>query len=177
MNLTVDSIWHQMRLSFVFVAVDTFLLLATNDSISYFPLPVDGSGATASPRRLSLGSGGSIRAIAYDPANKSVLWLDGEADKIQSVAVDGSNKWVFSAPPGLETFSMAYDWFGGQLFVTENKGFQIDLVTLNGGNIGSLLKFPENPLMLDKPGEVIFDDASRYVLNHATLLMDGLHKD
>ena len=151
--------------SFLSAAVDMFLLLATNDSISYLPVPVDGSDATASPRRLSIGSVGSIRAIAYDPANKSVLWLDSEAGNIQSVAVDGSNKWIFSAPSGLETFSMAYDWFGGQLFVTENNGFQIDLVTLNGDNVGSLLKFPENPLMLDKPGEVVFDDASRYVVN------------
>ena len=147
----------------VFIAVDTFLLLATNDTISYLPVPVDGSNATARPRRLSIGSVGSIRSIAYDPANKSVLWIDGEADSIQSVAIDGSNKWLFSAPPGLETFSMAFDWFGGQLFVTEDDGFQIELLTLNGDNIGSLLKFAENPLYLDKPREVVFDNTSRFV--------------
>ena len=141
--------------------MDTFLLLATNDSISYLPVPVDGSSATASPRYLSLGSVGNIRTIAYDPANKSVLWI--EKDNLQSVAVDGSQRWEFSVPSGLDTFSLAYDWFGGQVFITETNGFQIELLTLNGENIGSLLKLENNPLSLKKPGELVLDDINRFV--------------
>lgn len=143
--------------------MSTFLLLATNDSISYLPVPVEGSNATSKPRYLSIGSVGSIRAIAYDPANKSVVWIDSMTNSLQSVAIDGSERWEFSVAPGLDTFSMAYDWFGGQVFITESNGFQIELLTLNGDNVGSLLKFSDNPLSVDKPGEVVLDDINRFV--------------
>ena len=143
--------------------MDTFLLIATKDSISYLPVPVDGSGAVARPRRLSIGSVGNIKAIAYDPANKSVLWIDNITNYLHSVAVNGSEGWEFSIPSGLDTFSMAYDWFGGQVFVTETSGFQIELLTLNEENVGSLLRFGNNPIYLDKPGELAFDDENRFV--------------
>ena len=145
------------------IAVNTFLLLATNESINYLPIPVDGSNATAKPRQLSIGLVNNIRAIAYDPANKSVLWVDNTTSTLQSVTISGSERWEFPVPAGLNTISMAYDWFGGQLFVTESSGFQIELLTLNGESVGSLLKFTDNPLSLNKPGEVVFDDVNRLV--------------
>ena len=143
-------------------------MIATNESISYVPVPVDGSSTT--PRRLSIGSVGNIQAIAYDPANRSVLWIDNVTNTIQSVATDGSVRWEYSIIPNIETFSMAYDWFGGQVFVTETSGFQIELLTLNGGSVGSLLKLADNPLFLQKPGEIVFDDESRFV-NDSTIWM------
>ena len=141
--------------------MDTFLLIATNKSVSYAPVPIDGSITTS--RRLSIGPVGNIQAIAYDPANRSVLWIDSVTSSIQSVAINGSRQWEYSIPSGIETFSMAYDWFGGQVFVTETSGFQVELLTLNGEDVGSLLELAENPLFLEKPGEVVFDDESRFV--------------
>ena len=141
--------------------VDTFLLIATNKSVSYAPVPIDGSSTTS--RRLSIGRVGNIQAIAYDPANRSVVWIDSVSDTIQSVAIDGSAQWEYSIPSGIETYSMAYDWFGGQVFVIEATGFQIELMTLNGKRVGSLLRFDDNPLSVQKPGEVVFDDEYRFV--------------
>ena len=146
---------------YALAAVDTFLLIATNKSVSYAPVPVDGSITTS--RRLSIGPVGSIQAIAYDPVNRSVLWIDSETNSIQSVAINGSRQWQYSIPSGIETFSMAYDWFGGQVFVTETSGFQIELLTLNGVRRGSLLQLADNPLFMQKPGEVVFDDENRFV--------------
>ena len=142
-------------------AVNTFLLIATNKSINYVPVPVDGSSTTS--RRLSIGPVGNIQAMAYDPANKSVLWIDNITNTIQSVAINGSAQWEYSVPSGIETFSMAYDWFGGQVFVTETSGFQIELLTLNGESLGSLLKLADNPHHLQKPREVVIDDENRFV--------------
>ena len=141
--------------------MDTFLLIATNKSVSYAPVPVDGSSTIS--RRLSIGPVGNIQAIAYDPSNRSVVWIDSVSDTVQSVAVNGSAQWEYSIPSGIETFSMAYDWFGGQMFVTENAGFQIELLTLNGESVGSLLRLDDNPLFAQKPGEVVFDDDNRFV--------------
>lgn len=144
--------------------MNTFLLLATNDTISYLPVPVDHSSTSAHPRRLSIGSVGQIKTLAYDPANKSVVWIDSMTNNVRSVAIDGSEEWDFSIPHGLDPFSMAYDWFGGQMFVTETSGFQIELLTLNGGSVGSLLKLSDNPLHINKPREVVLDDINRFAL-------------
>ena len=156
----------------MFNSCDYVPAFATNESISYLPVPVDGSNATAKPRYLSIGSVGSIRAIAYDPANKSVMWMDSVTNSLKSVAINGSKSWEFSVPAGLDTFSMAYDWFGGQVFVTESNGFQIELLTVNGDSVGSLLKLSNNPLSLDKPGEVVLDDINRLV---SYWLTNGVH--
>ena len=152
---------HLYILYNVSTAVDTFLLIATNKSVSYAPVPVDGSSTTS--RRLSIGRVGNIQAIAYDPANRSVVWIDSVSDTIQSVAIDGSAQWEYSIPSGIETYSMAYDWFGGQVFVIEATGFQIELMTLSGKRVGSLLRLDDNPLSVQKPGEVVFDDEYRFV--------------
>ena len=151
----------QYMLDYVSTAEDTFLLIATNKSISYAPVSVDRPSTTS--RRLSIGPVGNIQAIAYDPANRSVVWIDNVSDSVQSVAVDGSAQWGYSIPSGIDTFSMAYDWFGAHMFVTETTGFQIELLTLNGENVGSLLKLENNPLSLQKPGELVFDDVNRCV--------------
>ena len=153
---------YNVMLDYASAAMDTFLLIATNKSISYAPVPVDGSSTTS--RRLSIGPVGNIQAIAYDPANRSVVWIDNVSDLVQSVAVNGSVQWEYSIPSGINTFSMAYDWFGAHIFVTETTGFQIELLTLNGENVGSLLKLGNNPLSVQKPGELVFDDVNRCVI-------------
>lgn len=61
-------------------AEDTFLLLATTDSIHllpYVPLSLERSSSSFQP--LPLPVVGSIQSMTYDPINKSVLFTDSNS--------------------------------------------------------------------------------------------------
>ena len=51
--------------------------------------------------------------------------------------------------------SLAYDAEGGHIFATEVAGFQIELLTVNGDGVGSLLDD------IQSPSDVVFDGETR----------------
>ena len=58
----------------------------------------------------------------------------------------------------MSVFSMTYDWIGGHIFLTEDHGFQIELLTINGEGTGSfLLHDVQQTRNLPRPGDVVFD--------------------
>ena len=55
---------------------------------------------------------------------------------------------------------------GGHVFITEKQGFQIELLTVNGGGRGSLLDIRDamrrtGSLVLDRPGDLAFDSDAK----------------
>ena len=54
--------------------------------------------------------------------------------------------------------SIAYDWLGGQVFLTKELGFQMELVTANGEGGNSLLFHDVQQTSL---GDVVFDVGDR----------------
>ena len=76
--------------------------------------------------------------------------------------MDGSQFWNIKKIANVSAFSMAYDWMGGQIFLTEEQGFQIELVTVNGEGLGSLLLHDvQQTRTLLRPGDVVFDVDTR----------------
>ena len=55
---------------------DSLLLIATQEAIHY--LPIHTNISTGSSHPLPIGPLYDVSAVAYDPVNKSVLWIDRE---------------------------------------------------------------------------------------------------
>ena len=72
--------------------------------------------------------------------------------------MDGRQFWNIREIANVSAFSMTYDWMGGQVFLTEDQGFQIELVTVNGEGVGSLLLHDvQQTRILPRPGDIAFD--------------------
>ena len=56
-------------------ATDTFLLIATEDSIYHLPVP-DVSSSTSQVQAIPIGVVGQIETLAYDPNKRNVLYTD-----------------------------------------------------------------------------------------------------
>ena len=86
-----------------------------------------------------------------------------------SVALDGQSRWSISLSnnkTNLLPFSLAYDWRGGQIFLTDEDSFEIKLVTIDGRGRGSMVDSSKNNApgyMLSKPGELAVDSSRRSV--------------
>jgi hypothetical protein len=83
-----------------------------------------------------------------------------------SVNLDFESEWKIHLSSNIsenfDPFSLAYDWAGGHIVLTETDAFQVKLVTADGLRHGSLLDLiRERPLVVDKPGEVVFDSEMR----------------
>ena len=58
----------------------------------------------------------------------------------------------------MSVLSIAYDWLGGQVFLTKELGFQMKLVTANGEGGDSLLfDNVQQTRNLSRLGDVVFD--------------------
>ena len=65
----------------------------------------------------------------------------------------------------MQPFSLAYDWMGGHIFLTDANSFEIKVVTVNGEGRGSMLEAKVDDTrgsILHKPGELAVDSRSRY---------------
>ena len=80
-----------------------------------------------------------------------------------SVALDSTSERTLPLPDGLKPTSLAFDWKGGHIFSLESPGFQIELTTINGQEVGSVLDFSglDKRYSLNVSGEVAFDTATR----------------
>ena len=63
----------------------------------------------------------------------------------------------------VDPFSLAYDWRGGHVVITEFDRFQLQLVTEDGQGRGNLLDLARGATRLEQPRDVVFDSEARYV--------------
>ncbi len=75
------------------------------------------------------------------------------------MSLDSSSDYSYSLVNDSAPYSMAYDWRGGHVFTTTSPGFQIELTTINGEGVGSVLEFQatEKRYVLNILGELLFD--------------------
>lgn len=61
---------------------------------------------------------------------------------------------------------LTYDWRGGHIFTASQPGFQIELTTINGNMIGSVLDFQAESkrYVLNLLGQLLYDEKQRYCL-------------
>ena len=82
------------------------------------------------------------------------------------MALDSSSETSIPLVGDLRPSSLAYDWVGGHIFATERIGFQIELMTVNGEGVGSVLDFDvDQKYQLNILGDVVFDSDRRLVFN------------
>jgi len=55
---------------------DSFVMIATSESVFYLPVPSADSGYTSTPQMLPLGPVGDITTLSYDPISQSTLITD-----------------------------------------------------------------------------------------------------
>lgn len=80
------------------------------------------------------------------------------------MALDSSSETSIPLVGDLRPSSLAYDWVGGHIFATERTGFQIELMTINGDGVGSVLDFDvDQKYQLNILGDVVFDSDTRLV--------------
>ena len=70
------SLPHFLTPSLSLAGASSLLLIATQEAIHYLPIHTDVSPAISRP--LPIGPLYDVSAVAYDPVNKSVLWIDRE---------------------------------------------------------------------------------------------------
>ena len=80
-----------------------------------------------------------------------------------SVSLDSTFDYSYPLVNDSAPYSLAYDWRGGHVFTTTSPGFQIELTTINGEGVGSVLEFQgtEKRYVLNILGELLFDTDRR----------------
>ena len=73
-SLTFSPLTSSLSLA----GADSLLLIATQEAIHY--LPIHANISTGISRPLPIGPLYDVSAVAYDPVNKSVLWIDRETE-------------------------------------------------------------------------------------------------
>ncbi len=76
--------------------------------------------------------------------------------------LDSSAEWTIpiSEEP-LQLFSLAYDWRGGHVFLTEEDSFELKMAVTNGDGKGTMLDI--TGVRVSKPGQVFVDSSHRWV--------------
>jgi len=88
------------------------------------------------------------------------------------VALESTSSQTIPLREDILPSSLAYDWRGGHIFYTGFPGFQIELATINGNGIGSVLDFGSEKLYeLNIIGELAFDSYTRYYYNPTRILL------
>ena len=82
---------------------------------------------------------------------------------LHRATVDGRQFWNITRLPNVSVLSIAYDWVGGQVFLTKEQGFQMKLVTVNREGGDSLLfDNVQQTRNLSHLGDVVFDMDDRW---------------
>ena len=117
-------------------AINTFLLISNADTIYYLPVPPpNGATAVTQPLQLlphSIGPLYSVEAIAYDYNHERILWADSTSGTVGVSGLYGFPCSTVTILSGLAPFSLAYDWKGSNIFLTETNRFEVEIVTNSG---------------------------------------------
>ena len=80
----------------------------------------------------------NVTAMTYDPVDRRLLWIDEERSEFVAASLDGLEAWRIDswAISDVRPLSLAYDYEGGNVFLSERDRFQILQLAVNGGGRG-----------------------------------------
>ena len=112
----------------------SFLLISTADAIYYLPVAPSTAidAIPPEPLPLSIGPLYNVSAITYDPNSERVLWADSVSGRVGVASILGSPCSTIATLSDLSPVSLAYDWKGNTVFLTEWNRFGIELVSGSG---------------------------------------------